>query len=330
MGVRYGSSSPRQQGSFGAEVSPAGFSHEGREFCGADAWRHPVVAVPCFHPIDAWYSGVGVVFAQPGDGKPVPADLQVPCGRCIGCRLRRSAEWADRCMHEASLSGSNCFLTLTYDDAHLPADGSLRHVDFQKFVRRARQRCGPFRFYMCGEYGPELARPHYHACLFGLDFVDRVVWKKSDSGELCYTSEVLSGLWKLGRATVQDLTLQSAAYCARYVVDKITGDLAKAHYGGLRPEYNRMSLRPGVGARWFERFSGDLRNDYVVRNGREAQVPRYYDKLRKRRDAIELAEAKEVRAEKARLEWRDNTPERLAVKEEVQLARVGNLKRGSR
>ena len=46
--------------------------------------------------------------------------IQVPCGQCYGCRLQYSREWANRCMLEASEYSSNFFLTLTYDDEHLP------------------------------------------------------------------------------------------------------------------------------------------------------------------------------------------------------------------
>lgn len=328
LGVRYGSSSSRQQASFCVEVQAQCVSHEGVEHgCANEGWHQALM--PCFHPIDAWQTGDGLAFAMPGDGKPVPPDLQVPCGRCIGCRLRRSAEWADRCMHEAQLHESNCFLTLTYDDEHLPRDGGLDHSHFQLFMRAVRRKRRGVSYYMCGEYGPLLGRPHFHACLFGLDFRDRSAWRRSESGEECFTSAALGGLWTRGVATVQDLTWKSASYCARYVVDKITGDGAVAYYAGKRAEYCRMSLRPGVGKRWFERYSSDLRHDYVVRNGREAQLPRYYDKLCKRADALSFADVKDARAVKARAAHADNTPERLRAKEEVQVARVRSLVRRS-
>lgn len=231
-------------------------------------------------------------------------------------------------MHEAQRSPHNCFLTLTYDDAHLPADGSLDHAHFQRFIRYVRRKHPGTRYYMCGEYGPELGRPHYHACIFGLNFRDRTPWKKSDSGELAYTSPTLSTFWPHGMSTVQDLTHQSAAYCARYIIDKITGDLAPAYYGSKKPEYARMSLKPGVGAFWFHKYSNtDLIHDYVIRSGRQAQVPRYYDKLLKRKDPNELADRKLKRAAQAHQNWQDNTPERLAVKETVQRARIEKLQR---
>ena len=62
--------------------------------------------------------------------------IDVPCGRCIGCRLEYSRQWAMRCVHEASLHEDNCFITLTYADDYLPPLASLRKTDFQKFMKR--------------------------------------------------------------------------------------------------------------------------------------------------------------------------------------------------
>ena len=90
--------------------------------------------------------------------------------------MKRSREWAIRCVHEASLNDVNCFLTLTYDDDHVPAGLSLFYPDFQAFMKRLRARFSNVRvrFYMCGEYGDNFDRPHYHALLFGFDFLDKV------------------------------------------------------------------------------------------------------------------------------------------------------------
>ena len=63
-----------------------------------------------------------VVFAERG---AVGAALTLPCGQCVNCRLNRSQEWAIRCVHEASLHSQNSFITLTYNNDNLPANGSL-------------------------------------------------------------------------------------------------------------------------------------------------------------------------------------------------------------
>lgn len=244
-------------------------------------------------------------------------------------------------MHEAQLHERNSFVTLTYADEHLPAHGSLRYEDFQLFMRRVRKMLGAVRFYMCGEYGETTFRPHYHANLFGVDF--RGDWKvagKSASGQLFYTSERLSKCWPLGRATVQPLTREAAGYTARYIMKKALGQNAETAYvrtdpatGAsvqLVPEFARMSLKPGIGAGWFQRFRGDVfPHDHVVADGREHRVPKYYDKLLKRADphAVELDSLEFSRLQKAQLSRADNTDERRRVRDQVHQARVRTLTR---
>lgn len=99
----------------------------------------------CFYPLAAWQTDDGdIVFKERG---AIKRALTLPCGQCVGCRLERSRQWAVRCMHEASLYDQNAFVTLTYDQDHLPESGSLRYRDFQLFCKRARDKLGPFRFF---------------------------------------------------------------------------------------------------------------------------------------------------------------------------------------
>ena len=127
----------------------------------------------CYHPIKGFRTTTGVSFSQLRRDDHV-GDIEIPCGRCIGCRMRRASDWSLRVMHEAQLWKENCFVTLTYGHGKLPPNGSLDHGDFQLFMKRLRKRVGkPVRFYMCGEYGDEGGRAHYHACLFNVDFQDR-------------------------------------------------------------------------------------------------------------------------------------------------------------
>ena len=84
-----------------------------------------------------------------------------------------------RCLHEASLYDNNCFITLTFNDEYVMP--SLDKSIFQKFMKRLRRMFpdARIRYFMCGEYGDKLSRPHYHACLFGFDFPDlRIVTGK--------------------------------------------------------------------------------------------------------------------------------------------------------
>ena len=146
----------------------------------------------CYHPLRAFRTPEGVVFNELAR-HDIVGRIELPCGQCIGCRMRRASDWELRCMHEASLHKENCFITLTYGRGNLPPNSSLEHRDFQLFMKRLRKLRGRCRFYMCGEYGPLNQRPHYHACLFGVDFrSDRVPQGKSGSGAIFYDSAQLS------------------------------------------------------------------------------------------------------------------------------------------
>ena len=121
---------------------------------------------------------------------------------------------------------------------------------------------------MCGEYGEDFSRPHYHALLFNCFFPDRKKHSTGDSGSVIYTSEALAKLWPFGFSSIGDVTFESAAYCSRYIMKKVTGDLAESHYETVDlstgevsarvPEFNRMSLKPGIGAEWIKRYNKDV------------------------------------------------------------------------
>ena len=144
----------------------------------------------------------------------------------------------------------NCFVTLTYNDEHLPANGSLNKRDITLFLKRLRKRYGKgIRYYQCGEYGELLSRPHHHAILFNHDFEDKQLWSVR-GGVRLYRSASLEQLWPYGYSTIGDVTFESAAYVARYVVKKITGEREGEHYRGKMPEFATMSRRPGIGRGW--------------------------------------------------------------------------------
>lgn len=282
----------------------------------------------CFSPLDAWQLESGsIVFVERGN---VLRSLTLPCGQCIGCRLERSRQWAIRCMHEASMHEENGFLTLTYNQENCP--NSLEYRHFQLFMKRARREFGPLRFYMCGEYGSKTFRPHYHALLFGCGFLaDRYLWRNSGSGFPLYRSPTLDRLWPYGNAELGDVSFESAAYVARYVVKKVTGDRADDHYKrvdsdtgeivSVVPEFTRMSLKPGIGRLWIEKFYTDVYpEDVVMVNGMKCKPPRYYDGVFDYFRQIDDVEFN--RFERALLTKEDTSPERLAVREKVARARL--------
>lgn len=241
--------------------------------------------------------------------------------------------WAVRCMHEAQMHDRNCFITLTYADEFLPPGSSLEKKDWQDFMKRLRKefRGERIRYFHCGEYGPQFGRPHYHACLFGFDFRDKVYLGKR-KGFPVWRSPVLERLWSYGRSEIGSVTFESAAYVARYVLKKQVRkprvrDALSGEAVGLAVEYTTMSRRPGIGRAWFEKYRGDIiRRGDVVSRGIPMRPPRYYDV------ALELTEPEHmerIRAERRKkLDRRNNTPERLAVREVVTAGRINLQKRG--
>lgn len=290
----------------------------------------------CFHPWTAYRTDNGaVVFKKHTPG--IISSVELRCGQCWGCRLNRSREWAVRCMHEAQLHEENCFITLTYNDDNVPEGNSLNHRHFQLFMKRLRKTAGKkLSFYMCGEYGETFSRPHFHAAIFGYDFKDKEPIKKLQEGSL-FRSAILEHLWPYGYSTIGAVTFQSAAYIARYVMKKITGDLAKTHYTWIdtdgviterTPEYNRMSLRPAIGKNWLAKFGSDVYpSDEVIERGRRIKPPRYYDKQFQEQQPDQFEEIQHQRYLKALPHRGDNTDERLRVKEQVEIAKTKSLKR---
>ncbi len=248
----------------------------------------------------------------------------------------------------------NCFITLTYNK--LPDKGSLVRKDFVLFMKRLRQflvregHANVIRFFMCGEYGEQLSRPHYHACIFGFDFrvYDKEVLKlppdlQSDwNGFQLHRSATLDKIWsveakdehgelikqRIGFATVGDVNFKSAAYVARYIMKKITGKPAADHYCGKQDEYVTMSLKPGIGGDWFLDNVGSVFPDSAVtlRGGVKCAVPRYYDKKYEEKYPIEYGKIKAARLEHAKEQ--DTSPETLKAKEKIKKAQITSLKRG--
>jgi len=293
--------------------------------------------VACFRPLVAYrerVSGevaVGYRLAGRGD------KLELPCGRCVGCKLDRARAWSVRIGHEAALYDKSLFVTFDYRPDALRSL-SLEYGDFQRFLKRLRRELTgvsvapngkkPIRFFVAGEYGERYGRPHWHAILFNTWFPDAVRFHNGT-----FRSEMAERLWGHGNVVIGHVTPASAAYVAGYTMGKahkkaedyeedlvnpLTGELS-----GRRPEFNVMSRRPGIGAWWYDRFRSDLWNgDHAVQDGKEYKVPRYYyEKLRGEDPSMaeEVAYGRFLRAREMPPE--ESTPERRAVREEVAEAR---------
>lgn len=294
----------------------------------------------CYRPV--------LVRLRDGDVKHM-----MPCGRCVGCDLERSRQWAVRCMHEASTHQDNCFVTLTYDDAHLPPHGSLDRSAFPKFIKRLRssqrfRAMGPkgrlrtyypsIRYFHCGEYGDRYGRPHYHACLFGFDFPDKQFVTMRGEHRV-FKSELLGRLWTFGHSEIGSVTFESAAYIARYIMKKVRGandEAARKYlvvdedgaYTEKEREYATMSRRPGIGKAWFRKYVSDVYpHDVLISRGEQMRPPRYYDKLLAEANPDMYAEVQLDRVRKE-VDYGELIASRLAAKEAVTKARL-NLKKRS-
>nr|QJB19782.1 MAG: replication initiator protein [Microvirus sp.] len=299
----------------------------------------------CYKPVPTWRSKQenasgkrSLVFSenQGIDG----TRMEIPCGNCIGCRLDRAAEWQSRLIHESKMHTRSCFLTCTYDEAHLPHGGTLVKKHFQDFMKRLRKHYGSgIRFFACGEYGDNTRRPHYHALIFNLDFVhDQKKYAKGSQGDTIYTSKSLDDIWTHGRCYIGTVTPDSCGYVARYVMKKVNGQLAQDHYKNvdtktgeihqLLPEYIHMSTRPAIGLTFYEAFKDEIiQSDFVLVRGKKRKTPRYYDKQLEKENPDLLEDLKYLRSVKAKQRSADNTDERLAVREQVKLASIKPLKR---
>lgn len=186
--------------------------------------------------------------------------LQLPCGKCPGCRATQSMVWAVRCYHEMSLHKQSSFVTLTYDENSVPP--SLVKADLQQFFKRLRHHYGKLRYFACGEYGEQTRRPHYHALIFGNDFL-----AGAESIGSHHFNPVLTGIWGRGYTTVDPVTMASCCYVAGYTTKK-----------NADPDtFTLMSRRPGIGHDWLDKFGDDLRHGgTVVIEGKEYAIPKRY------------------------------------------------------
>lgn len=200
----------------------------------------------------------------------------VPCGHCAVCRKERSKAWAIRLMMEFCTWNSGVFITLTYDDEHIPkveqpvVEGvfmkseTLVKRDFQLFIKRLRKVSGrKLKYYACGEYGSHTFRPHYHAILYGFDICD---------------TELIKSCWPYGFIEVGDVTMQSCNYVAGYIQKKLYGDVAAEVYGERLPPFSLMSK--GLGRAYLEKHWKEMMQRGFIRyRDKIIPIPRYYWRL---------------------------------------------------
>jgi len=208
--------------------------------------------------------------------------FQIPCGKCLSCRLEYARQWAVRCVHEAQMHEQNSFITLTYNEENLKSD-KLIYEDFQKFMKRLRfaypnQEIGVF---VTGEYGEKRKRPHWHALLFNWRPKDLKPKYTTERGDQVYDSESLGRLWGLGISECGSVTFESAGYCARYASKKLVhGNDGNHDFDPI----SRKSSKHAIGKKWIEKYwNTDCFNQgFILVNGSKCSIPRYYEKWLKK------------------------------------------------
>lgn len=244
------------------------------------------------------------------------ATFQIPCGKCISCRLENARQTAIRCVHEASMYENNSFITLTYSEENLKSE-KLQYLDFQLFIKKLRNHIFETKLkerfpnvssqierrrlfndtnkssrlefieqtrisvFVAGEYGDRKKRPHWHALVFNWRPSDCLPKYTSDRGDQVYCSETLSSLWPQGISEIGQITFESAGYCARYASKKLSHGKDGTH--DFEP-ISRRSSKNAIGKRWIEKFWPDVFNHgfIVLPNGTTCGIPRYYEKWLKR------------------------------------------------
>lgn len=229
----------------------------------------------CTSPRTASYNSDGSInFSKKHNNKEL-VPFQLPCGKCAECLLERARDWSIRCIHEAQMHQDNIFITLTYSDENLPENGKLNYFDFQLFMKRLRKHSGKdIGFFMCGEYGEQTARPHYHACIFGTDFSDKIYQRENEHGDKIWNSETLTKIWGLGHTEIGSVTQKSAGYVARYVLKKQHPEAPQG--------FQKMSRKNAIGKTFVEKWFKDIfvhaRGAIILSDGTRTKVPRYYEK----------------------------------------------------
>lgn len=226
------------------------------------------------------------------NGKQQLFEIPVPCGQCFHCRVNQARIWQTRLMLEVTTSFDSAFLTLTFDDIHLPSDGSVCKETLQKFLKRYRKRFEPhkIRYFAIGEYGHDGKRewnPHYHIALFSPVRIERCYLPCQDmrKRDLCTHDCYLGLAWPYGNVEVsRTLGRENAGYITGYIKKKAT----KAYREGLgsrQPEFmtssrgRRNDGQGGIGYRAIEQIAKKFGNNKeacnrVIRSIKFGTTPR--------------------------------------------------------
>lgn len=233
----------------------------------------------------------------------------LPCGHCAACKLTASSSWANRMEMELPYHKNAWFLTLTYDDEHVPwsynnglginkktgeieiENLTLNYKDMQDFWKRLRRYReyhkiddGELMYFQAGEYGGKTHRPHYHAIVYDLNIKKEDLREyKRKNGIVYYNCDWITKIWGNGHVVITEASWKAFAYTARYTTKKVYGSESKKYYSdmGILPEKCMMSKNPAIGMKYYEEHKNEIykKDSIQLKNGRSCKPPRYFDKL---------------------------------------------------
>lgn len=244
----------------------------------------------------------------------------LPCGQCEACRAQHARTWANRLLMELQYHDSAYFVTLTYDNDHVPISRSREEIphmtldkrDCQLFMKKLRKAFpnDKLRYFLSGEYGDQTHRPHYHMILFGLHLVNsngEVIelerCGENEFGNPYFRCEALNDIWQNGNVLLADVTWESCCYVAQYCMKKLKGE-ARHFYEdvNIQPPFVLMSRKPGIGYQWFEDHPEFVEFDKIhiatATGPRSFRPPRYFEKQIEKLDPL-LAEQRAALRQRA-------------------------------
>ncbi|QXN75124.1 replication initiator protein [Microvirus mar28] len=255
--------------------------------------------MPCYHPKYARQACPGAVLDFSCNPHMPGEIVQVPCGQCIGCRIDYARQWASRCVMEMQYHRSSYFLTLTYDDQHVPVSWTVDHStgeafpsltcrldDVQRWLKRLRFSGQDIRYFGCMDYGAQTFRPHYHFILFGLQLQDLEPYMQKDPTYKYFTSPEMDSIWGNGNIIIGEANYSTALYTARYICQKRKGASAQLYKDfNLEPPRSLMSRRPGIGWQYLQDHPDMMDYKYTSIAGPDGGIriypPRYFRQLEK-------------------------------------------------
>lgn len=213
-------------------------------------------------------------------GKEYAFSDVVPCGKCPACLRLRQFNWVFRLKQEQLRAHSSAFLTLTYNDEHLPFSENglmtLKPKDHQLYMKRLRKSIkthfqdeikAPIKYYTCGEYGELYNRPHFHSIIFNLP------------QSYIKHPELITKDWQNGNTLLAVCNPKTIAYTTGYINKTLYTQKERDPLDDRKKETSLISK--GIGENY---LTPDRKNYYkkvltpylTVENGDKIPIPRYY------------------------------------------------------